>query len=44
MQQFILRLGVVERHVAGVHVSDVSQNSEIDRIKDGWSASSGGSS
>jgi hypothetical protein len=33
MRQVILRLGAVERHVAGVHISDVSQNSEIDLIK-----------
>ena len=33
MRQVILRLGAVDRHVAGLHVSDVSQNSEIDLIK-----------
>ena len=34
MRQVILRLGAVERHVGGVHISDVNQNSEIDLIKD----------
>jgi tetrahydromethanopterin S-methyltransferase subunit G len=34
MRQVILRLGAVERHVAGLHISDVGQNSEIDQIKD----------
>jgi hypothetical protein len=33
MRQVILRLGAVERHVAGLHISDVSQNAEIDLIK-----------
>ena len=33
MQQVILRMGAVERHVASLHVSDVGQNCEIDRIK-----------
>jgi hypothetical protein len=33
MRQVILRLGPVERHVAGIHISDVSQNAEIDLIK-----------
>ena len=33
MRQVILRLGSIERHVAGVHISDVNQNAEIDRIK-----------
>ena len=33
MRQVILRLGAVDRHVAGIHISDVSQNSEIDLIK-----------
>jgi tetrahydromethanopterin S-methyltransferase subunit G len=33
MRQVILRLGSIERHLAGLNVSDVQQNSEIDRIK-----------
>jgi len=33
MQQVILRLGSIERHVSGLNVSDVNQNAEIDRIK-----------
>ena len=33
MRQVILRLGAIERHLAGLHVSDVQQNAEIDRIK-----------
>jgi hypothetical protein len=33
MRQVILRLGAVKRHVAGLHISDVSQNAEIDLIK-----------
>ena len=33
MRQVILRLGSIERHVAGLNISDVNQNSEIDRIK-----------
>ena len=33
MCQVILRLGAVERHMGGVHISDVNQNSEIDHIK-----------
>jgi hypothetical protein len=33
MRRVILRLGAVERHVAGIHISDVSQNAEIDLIK-----------
>jgi hypothetical protein len=33
MRQVILRLGAVERHVAGLHISDVGQNAEIDLIK-----------
>ena len=33
MRQVILRLGAVERHVAGIHISDASQNAEIDLIK-----------
>ena len=32
-RQVILRLGSVERHLAGIHISDVSQNSEIELIK-----------
>jgi hypothetical protein len=34
MRQVILRLGAVERHVAGVHISDVGQNAELDGIKE----------
>ena len=33
MRQVILRLGAIERHVAGLHISDVSQNAEIDMLK-----------
>ena len=33
MRQVILRLGAVERHVAGIHICDVSRNAEIDLIK-----------
>jgi tetrahydromethanopterin S-methyltransferase subunit G len=33
MRQVILRLGSIERHLAGLNVSDVQQNSEIDRIR-----------
>jgi hypothetical protein len=33
MRQVILRLGAVERHVAGIHIADVSQNAAIDQIK-----------
>ena len=36
MRMVILRLGSIERHVAGMSISEVSQNSEIDRIKLGW--------
>jgi hypothetical protein len=34
MRQVILRLGSVERHIAGLHVSDVGQNAELDRVKE----------
>lgn len=33
MRQVVLRLGAIERHVAGLHISDVSQSSEIELIK-----------
>ena len=33
MRQVILRLGSIERHVAGLNISDVNQNSEINRSK-----------
>jgi tetrahydromethanopterin S-methyltransferase subunit G len=33
MRQVILRLGSMERHIAGLHISDVSQNAELDRLK-----------
>jgi tetrahydromethanopterin S-methyltransferase subunit G len=33
MRMVILRLGSIERHVGGMSISEVSQNSEIDRIK-----------
>jgi hypothetical protein len=33
MRQVILRLGALERHQAGMHISDVNQNAEIDQIK-----------
>ncbi len=28
-----VRLGSMERHIAGLHISDVSQNAEFDRLK-----------
>jgi hypothetical protein len=33
VKQLILRMGGVERHLAGFHVSETGQNLEIDRIK-----------
>jgi len=33
VRQVILRLGAIERHVAGLHITDVSQNAEIDMLK-----------
>ena len=33
MQQVILRLGSIERHMGGLSISEVNQNAEIDRIK-----------
>ena len=33
MRQVILRLGALERHGAGLHISNVNQNSEIDLVK-----------
>ena len=33
MRQVVLRLGAMERHLAGLHVSDVSQNAEIEQMK-----------
>ena len=33
MQQVILRLGSIERHMAGLSITEVNQNAEIDRIK-----------
>ncbi len=34
MRQFIMRLASIERHHRGLHVSEVDQNVEIDRIKE----------
>lgn len=34
MRQVILRLGAQDRHLAGLHISEVAQDSEIDRIKE----------
>jgi tetrahydromethanopterin S-methyltransferase subunit G len=34
MRQVVLRLGSIERHIAGLHVSDVGQNAELDRVKE----------
>lgn len=34
MRHVVLRLGAIERHVAGLHISDVDQNAEIGLIKD----------
>jgi hypothetical protein len=34
MRQVILRLGAQDRHRSGLHISDVGQNAEIDRIKE----------
>ena len=33
MRQVILRLGSIERHMAGLNISEIGQNAEIDRIK-----------
>ena len=33
MRQVVLRLGPMERHLAGLHISDVSQNAEIEQMK-----------
>jgi hypothetical protein len=33
MRQVMLRLGAVERHLARMHISDVSQNSEIEQLR-----------
>ena len=33
MRQVILRLGAIERHLGGMHISEVNQNAEIDQIK-----------
>jgi uncharacterized coiled-coil protein SlyX len=29
-----MRLGAIEQHMAGYHISDMRQNSEIDRLKE----------
>jgi hypothetical protein len=31
MRQVVLRLGAMERHLAGLHISEVSQNDEIEQ-------------
>jgi hypothetical protein len=33
MGQVIPWLGAIERHVAGLHISDVDQNADLDRIE-----------
>jgi hypothetical protein len=33
MRQVILRLGAQDRHLVGLQISEVGQNTEIDRIK-----------
>jgi len=33
MRQAVLRLGAIKRHLAGLNISDVQRNSEIDRIE-----------
>jgi hypothetical protein len=33
MRQVILRLGAMERHVAGLHISEVGQNADLDQSK-----------
>jgi hypothetical protein len=33
INHFIMRVGVIERNAVTLHVSDASQNEEIDRIK-----------
>ena len=33
MRQVALRLGAIKRHLAGLNISDVQRNSEIDRIE-----------
>jgi hypothetical protein len=33
MRQAILRLGAIERHQGGMHISEINQNAEIDQIK-----------
>jgi hypothetical protein len=34
MRQVILRLGAQDRHLLGLQISEVGQNSELDRIKE----------
>jgi tetrahydromethanopterin S-methyltransferase subunit G len=34
MRQVILRLGSIERHMAGLNIAEIGQNAEIDRIKE----------
>jgi hypothetical protein len=34
MRQVILRLGAQDRHLVGLQISEVGQNTEIDRIKE----------
>jgi tetrahydromethanopterin S-methyltransferase subunit G len=34
VKQLMLRMGIVERRLANFHVSEASQNLEIDHIKD----------
>jgi hypothetical protein len=33
MGQVILRRGSMERHIAGLHISGISQNAALDRLK-----------
>jgi len=34
MKHFIMRMGLAERNVVSLHVSDATQNVELDRIKE----------
>ena len=34
MKHFIMRMGLAERNIVSLHVSDASQNVELDRIKE----------
>jgi hypothetical protein len=34
MKHFIMRMGLAERNIVSLHVSDATQNVELDRIKE----------